>query len=196
MDEKTQSPHRHRGHDLVAIVVAGLLLSTAVRPALHAQDPAAAARIAKARAALAPVARMVGQWEGIADATVGPGQRLRIAQSEDISWGASETVLIIRGTGRGTTGADSGRVIFEAAALVWYDPEADRIRMVSHRDGQSVEPRFEVRADSIRWGFDVPGGRVEYAIVIADDTWHEVGHFVREGAPPFPIVEMRLRRRR
>lgn len=178
------------GHGLA--LVAALTLASVD---LGAQDPAAAARIERARAALRPVAKMAGQWEGIAEARMGPGTTLRIAQEEDIVWGASNTVLMIRGTGRGTTGADSGRVVFEAAALIWYDQEQDRLQMVSHRDGQSVEPQLEFRADTMFWGFEVPGGRVRYATVLTDSTWTEVGHFIREGAPPFEIVRLRLRRR-
>jgi hypothetical protein len=160
------------------------------------QDPNAAARVARAQAKLAPIGRMLGQWEGEAMVTSGPGGPMRVAQSEDIVAGAGGSVLFIRGTGRSTDAADRGRIVFEAAALVWYDAEADKVRMVTHRDGRSVEPTVEIRPDTIVWSFPVPGGSVRYTIALTADTWHEVGHFLREGAAPVGIIEMRLRRTR
>ncbi len=170
-----------------------LLLATPVL----AQDPraaATAAAIAKAKAALAPLAPLVGQWEGDASAMMGPGRTLRIRQSEDITWGAAGTVIFIKGTGRGVEGPTAGQVVFEAAGMIWFDAEAGRVRMMTHRDGQAVEPTVEIRPDSLIWGFAVPGGRVRYTIAFGNDTWHEIGEFLREGAPPIPTAELRLRR--
>ncbi len=164
---------------------------------LAAQDPraaATAAAIARARTALAPLAPLRGQWEGDASAMMGPGRTLRILQSEDITWGASGTVLIIKGTGRGTEGPTAGEVLFEAAAMFWFDPDSGRVRMTTHRDGQSVEPGLEFRPDTLIWGFAVPGGRVRYIIAYTNDTWHEVGEFLREGAPSVRTIDLRLKK--
>lgn len=164
---------------------------------LLAQDPraaATAAAIARARTALAPLAPLSGQWEGEANAMMGPGRTLRIRQSEDVTWGAGGTVLIIKGTGRGTEGPTAGAVIFEAAALLWFDPDSGRVRMTAHRDGQSVEPSLEFRPDTLIWGFAVPGGRVRYVIAFTNETWVETGEFLREGAPPVRTIELRLKK--
>lgn len=162
-----------------------------------AQDPraaATAAAIAKARAALAPLAPLAGQWDGEASAMMGPGRTLRIAQHEDVTWGSSGTVLVIKGTGRGTEGPSAGQVTFEATAVIWFDAEAGRVRMTTHRDGQSVEPTLEFRPDTLIWGFPVPGGRIKYTIAYTNDAWHEVGEFLRDGAPPIVTIDMKLRK--
>lgn len=156
-----------------------------------AQDPRAAADIARAKAALAAVAGLVGQWEGEAEARMGPGAPIRVRQSEDITWGASETAMIIRGTGRDPA---TNAINFEAVGVLWFDAEQGKLRMRTFRDGRSVEPELEIRRDTLVWGFSVPGGRVRYTIAWTAETWHEVGDFVREGAPPFRTIEMRLRR--
>jgi hypothetical protein len=52
----------------------------------------------------------------------------------------------------------------------------------------------QVRPDTLEWELAVPGGRVRYVIAFAGTVWHEVGHFLRDGAPPVQIIEMRLRR--
>lgn len=166
-----------------------LLLVLAIPAA--AQDPRAAADLQRAREALRPVAGLLGQWEGEASVRMGPGEPRRILQSEDIVWGASQSVIIIRGTGRDPSTRD---IVFEAAATLWFDAEAGRIRMRTHRDGRSVEPEVEIRPDTIIWGFPVPGGRIRYTIALTADTWHEVGDYITEGRPPMRTVEMRLRR--
>lgn len=156
-----------------------------------AQDPRAAADLARARAAVGPVAGLVGQWEGEASVRTGPGEPMKVLQSEDIVWGASQSVIMIRGTGRDPA---TRAIVFEAAGVVWYDADAGRIRMRTHRDGRSVEPEIEVRPDTLVWSFPVPGGRIRYTIALTADTWHEVGDFIPEGRAPMRTIEMRLRR--
>ena len=160
----------------------------------QARNPEADANVARARAAMAPLAGLVGKWTGDADVTIGRGQKRRIAQSEDIVWGAGETVILVRGTGRSTEAADEGTIVFEAAAVLWFDPDQGRVRMKTHRDGDSVEPEIEIKPDTLVWSFEVPGGRVRYVIAIDGDRWHETGHSVRAGAPAVDMIDMRLRR--
>jgi hypothetical protein len=178
------------------LALLGLLVTSSTLA--HGQDPRAAAQtaaaIARARTALAPLMPLVGEWEGEATAMTGPGRTLRIRQHEDVGVGASGTVLIIRGTGRGTEGESAGQVIFEAAAIIWFDAAAGRLRMQTHRDGQSVEPTLELRPDTLVWGFDVPGGRIRYTIAFDKERWHEVGEFIRPGAEPVRTIDLRLAR--
>jgi hypothetical protein len=151
---------------------------------------------AKERAGLAPLARMVGQWQGDASVNMGPNGTQQVTQHEDVVWGASQTVLMIRGTGRLKDGTP-GTIIFEAAAMMWYDADAKKLKMRAHRgEGVSMEPDVELRGDTLIWGFEMNGGRVQYTTVVTDTEWHEVGHFIRQGAPPFQMMEMRLKRLR
>jgi hypothetical protein len=150
----------------------------------------------RARAALAPLSALVGQWEGDAWAVTGPGPRKRYRQFEDVVHGAGGTVLIVRGTGRSMQAPDSGQVAFEAAAMIWFDPDSSKLRMRAHRaEGLSIVPEIELRPDTLVWGFPVPGGRVRYVIAYNRTDWHEVGHFLREGAAPMLFIDMRLKRK-
>ncbi len=159
--------------------------------ASSAQDPRAAADIAKAKDALKAVSRMAGQWAGEAEVRMGPGPALKVAQTEDITWGASGTVLIIKGTGRDPS---TKAVNFEAVGTIWFDAELNKLRMRTFNNGRSVEPELDIKGDTIVWGFPVPGGRVRYTIALTQDTWHEVGHYLADGRPPMPTIDMRLRR--
>lgn len=167
------------------------LLPLLLAAPLAAQDPAAAQNIAKAKAALAPVASMIGTWDGDATVMTGPGQTLAVKQHEDIVAGAMGTVIMIRGTGRDP---QTGAINFEAAGTVWFDVEAGKLRMRTFNNGRSIEPDVEIRPDTIVWGFAVPGGRIRYTIALTADTWHEIGEFIREGAAPIKTIDMRLRR--
>jgi hypothetical protein len=148
----------------------------------------------KERAGIAPLAKMVGQWQGDARVQMGPGEAQVVTQHEDVVFGAGQTVLMIRGTGRLKDG-NPGTIIFEAAAMIWYDSDANKLKMRAHRgEGVSMEPDVELRGDTLVWGFPMNGGLIRYTTVVTDTEWHEVGHFVREGMPPFQMMEMRLKR--
>jgi len=147
----------------------------------------------KERAGLAPLARLIGRWEGDATALVGREMK-SVRQFEEVVPGAGSTVLMVRGTGRLKDG-NPGTIIYEAAATIWYDASAQKLRMRAHRmEGVAVEPEVELKGDTLVWGFNVMGGRVRYTTVFNDSSWHEVGHFLREGAPPMQTMEMRLKR--
>jgi hypothetical protein len=144
------------------------------------------------RAAIAPLTKLVGTWEGDASAMVGSGQMEPARQHEEVSLGAGGTVVIVRGTGRLKR---DNRVIHDAAAMIWFDVATSKLKMRAHRmEGISVEPDLEFNGDTLIWGFAVPGGRVRYTTAFSDTDWHEVGHFIREGAPPVLMMEMRLKK--
>ncbi len=150
---------------------------------------------ARARAALAPLAALVGEWEGNATAMNGPGNSSKYRQHEDVVFGAGKTVLIVRGTGRAADGPTRGEIAFEAAAMVWFDADSSKLRMRAHRaEGVAVSADVELRPDTLIWGFPITGGRVRYVVAYNATDWHEVGQFHRDGAPPFTFIDMRLKR--
>jgi hypothetical protein len=182
---------------IATLLIASLSIASigTAQGATSAADAAkvAEARAARARAGVAPLAGLVGRWSGEAT-TVQRGGNLRVTQSEDVVWGAAQTVLFIRGTGRALEGPRTGEIVFEAAATVWFDADSNQVRVKTHRDGQVLEVVAEVKPDTLIWGFPVPGGRVRYVIAFGSDRWHEVGHFERPGAAPFKILDMTLAR--
>lgn len=151
---------------------------------------------AKAKAALAPLAKLVGQWEGEARVTLVPGAPAQTArQRYDITTESGGTVMRVKGVGRSTDGTVKGNSVFEANATVWYDQQQDRLRMMARQaQGDSVEASIEVRRDTLIWALPVQGGRIRFTIAYSNTDWHEVGHFIRDGAPPFQAVEMRLKK--
>jgi hypothetical protein len=162
--------------------------------ALTAQGPSAA-ETSRAKAALAPLARLVGTWEGDAKVILGPGPAQVVRQREEIALGAGGTVLTVSGIARATEGPTKGNVVFQASATVWYDHEMNKLRMRARRaEGDSVEADIQLRPDSLIWGFPAQGGRIRFTIAYTSTDWHEVVHFIREGGPPIPTIEMRLKK--
>lgn len=151
---------------------------------------------AKARAALAPLAKLVGQWEGDARVALGPGAPVQVVrQHEDITLDAGGTVLKVKGVGRSTEAATKGNVVFEATATVWFDHAMNKLRMRAYRAGaDSVDADFELRPDTLIWGLPVQGGRIRFTIAYSNTDWHEVGHFIPQGGTPIPTIDMRLKK--
>jgi hypothetical protein len=124
---------------------------------------------------------------------MGRGEMHDAKQREVVELGAGGTVLIVRGTG--TLPQENNRVIHDAAAMIWFDATTNKLKMRAHRmEGVSVEPDIEVKGDTLVWGFAVPGGRVRYTAIFSDTSWHEVGHFLREGMAPVLMIDMRLKK--
>jgi hypothetical protein len=145
------------------------------------------------RAAIAPLTKLVGVWEGPGSAMTGPGQMRSALQREVVELGAGGTVLIVRGTG--VLKEEANRVIHDAVATIWFDAAANKLKMRAHRmEGVVVEPDLELKGDTLVWGFAVAGGRIRYTTVFSSTDWHEVGHFIREGAAPILTMEMRLKK--
>jgi hypothetical protein len=177
------------------LVPAVLLVCAVAAPVRGQAQPGGGALAERARAALAPLSALVGQWEGDAQGAAGPGAMRRFRQSEDVVFGAGKTVLIVRGTGRSTEASNAGEIVYEAAASIWFDPDSSRLRMRAHRaEGLAINADIELKPDTLMWGFPVPGGRVRYTLAYSETDWHEVGHFLRDGAAPMQFIEMRLKR--
>lgn len=171
-----------------------LILLSAMPTLILAQSPGTA-DAAKARAALAPLVKLVGSWEGDARVTLVPGAPAQTAkQRYEITSEAGGTMMRVKGVARSADGTAKGG-LFEANAVVWFDQQQNRLRMMARQvQGDSVEATIEVRPDTLIWGFPIQGGRVRFTIAHSNTDWHEVGHFIRDGAPPFQAVEMRLKR--
>ena len=156
--------------------------------ALTAQD-------AKAKAALAPLQKLVGQWDGEARVTLMAGAGQVVRQHYDVTQGAGGTTLNLKGIGRATTPAGRDTVVFQANATLYYDDAQGRLRVRAHTaQGDSVSADVELRPDTLIWGFPLQGGRIRFTIAYSSTDWHEVGHFIPQGGQPIPTVDMRLKK--
>jgi len=150
---------------------------------------------AKAKAALAPLQKLVGQWDGEARVTLMAGAGQVVRQHYDVTQGAGGTTLNLKGIGRATTPAGRDTVVFQANATLYYDDAQGRLRVRAHTaQGDSVNADVELRPDTLIWGFPLQGGRIRFTIAYSSTDWHEVGHFIPQGGQPIPTVDMRLKK--
>ena len=178
--------------------------STNLIPSLTAiqQGPAKGAGAAETREAMKKLAFLAGRWEGTADLTQGQGGRaMTLNQSEDIRFKIGGTVLLIEGTGRQPPTADGklGPVVFEALAVITYDPAKKGYVMRAFTERGYVNPEIEIGEEELIWRFDTPDGvgKARYHIMIDEQRrWRETGEFSRDGGETWQkFIDMSLERK-
>lgn len=131
-----------------------------------------------------------GKWEGSGWASNPDGSRVEFTQSEDIQLKLDDTILVVEGTGRNP---ETKEVTFNAFAVFSYDSESQNYSIQSHlATGQSTMASGTFKEEQFIWGFDVPGGKVQYTMTIDGDKWNEYGEFSRDGSQWFKFMEMNL----
>src|SRR6185295_14653723 len=63
---------------------------------------------------------LVGKWSGDASVWRGPGEPMKIRQSEEIEYRLEGLVMLVQGTGRNA----EGKIVFQALATISYDEQA------------------------------------------------------------------------
>ena len=172
-----------------------LLLLFALPAPLVAQSRGAS-DAAKAKAALAPFAKLAGQWEGDARVMLVPGQPPQVVrQREEITLTNGGTILKRVGVGRSTAPGAKDSVVLRASGTLWYDNTMNKLRLMAQANGSdSVEADIQVKPDTLIWGFPIQGGRLQFTIAYTSTDWHEVGHFIPNGMNPIPAMEMRMKK--
>ena len=150
---------------------------------------------AKAKAALAPLMKLVGQWDGDARVSLMPGQTQVVRQHYDVTSGAGGTTLNLKGMGRITTPAGKDSVVFQANATLFYDAAMSKLRVRAKvAQGDSVLAEVEQRPDTLIYGFPLQGSRIRFTIAYSNTDWHEVGQLIMPNGNAIPTVEMRLKK--
>ena len=152
---------------------------------------------AKAKAALAPLTKLVGQWDGEARVSLIPGATPQVVrQHYDVTSGPGGTTLNLKGTGRTTTPAGKDSVVFQASATVFYDDALGKLRVRAKlaQGGDSVLAEVEQRPDTLIYGFPLQAGRIRFTIAYSNTDWHEVGQLILANGNAIPTVDMRLKK--
>jgi hypothetical protein len=151
-----------------------------------------------AKAAMTPLAWLVGRWSGEGTHTGQAGTQV-VHQTEDVRPALEGSLLVVEGTGRepGPDG-EPGDVVFRAFAVLSAGDAPGRYRFAAWNAGRFVDAGAEVAEDgTLTWGFETPdGGRVEYVIRRPEpDVWHEEGSYFAPGQDTGrPFFEMTLHR--
>ena len=141
---------------------------------------------------------LVGNWKGKGWMQMGPGQRSETSVTESVQSKLGGRVFVIEGLGRaGSEGNSEGRIVHNAFAFLFYDPESSRFRMRAFlANGQSVDAQTHYQDGVFEWSFQVPQGRIQYRIRLNEkQQWHEEGSITLDGGKSFQkFFEMTLDR--
>ena len=157
--------------------------------------PVAAQQVSPPAGAVAPLAYMIGKWEGPAWIDMGPGGRHELTQREWVSTAAGGNVLTIVGQGTEKMADGSLRLAHDAYAVMYRDRDGKIAFRAFRGDGNWLDPELVMGEHGFVWSFTDPrGGRIRYTMThTAQDEWNEVGE--REaGGTWVKFYEMTLRR--
>lgn len=173
---------------IATMVAASTLIFTTAALAQRA-DPATL--IAAQREALKPLAMMDGVWRGPAWTILPSGVKHDIIQTERIGPFLDSSVKVMEGRGYDLT---SGKVSFNAFAVLSFDIQAKGFSLHSYAQGYSGDFKLTPTGDGYVW--EIPAGpmTIRYTAVIKNGTWHEWGDRVAPGAEPVRFFDMNLKR--
>lgn len=169
--------------------------ATAAQPGGAAKPSTASARpdaakAAQQRDALAKLARLDGEWRGTATYRRPSGEPYRMVQTERVGPMLDGTIRVIEGRGHGPDGS----LVFNAFAIVSYDPATRAYTMRSYAGGGAGDFPFRPTDDGFEWEIPAGDATTRYRATVRDGRWEQVGERIVAGQPPQPFFEMSLER--
>jgi hypothetical protein len=171
-------------------LIAIALLGSSISSAAQAPDN----RINKEK--LAPLLAWVGKWKG-EGTMMGPGGEKKSTVDEKVEAKLDNTVLVVEGLGKSIDPSTKAELtVHNALGIISFDAASNQYRFKTYtKEGRSSDGWFNVLSESnYQWGFETPGGKVRYSIVIdgGKKTWNEIGEFSQDGNTWRKFFEMNL----
>src|ERR1019366_4045686 len=123
-----------------------LVLLTGLVQMAYSQQQAA---VATQREAMKKLDFLVGKWSGEGTVVRGPGDPLKLRQTEDVQWKLDGLVMVVEGTGRNA----EGQVVFQAFATIAYDETTSTYRFRAYNDGHYLDTELKVTPGGFAWGY-------------------------------------------
>ncbi len=175
------------GRRVLSALCSGVMASLAVLAV--AQSPSNEAAVQ--REAMQKLAFLAGHWSGPISIVRGPGEPLRLTQTEDVQFKLGGLVLLIQGK----SATADGKVQFEALATVAYESTSQSYHFRAYHDGNYIDAPLTVLADGFSWGYTSGPAKIVNAMhLTAKDEWQESTVVTYGNNPPRPSVEMLLTR--
>ena len=92
---------------------------------------------------------VVGKWSGDALVMRGPGEPMRLRQSEEAQYKLDGLVMLIEGAGCNA----EGQIVFQALAIIAYDDATSTYRFRAYNDGRYLDTALIVRPNGFAWGY-------------------------------------------
>ena len=164
-----------------------LALAVSLAAAGYGQQPNVAAQ----RDAMKKLGFLEGKWSGDGTVVRGPGEPMKLRQSEDVQFKLDGLVMVVEGTGRNA----GGQVVFRALATIAYDDMTSTYRFRAYNDGRYLDTELKVTADGFAWGYTAGPLKVNNTMrLTGKGEWAETTETQFGDAPPRKSVEMTLRK--
>jgi hypothetical protein len=151
------------------------------------QQPSAAAQ----REAMKKLDFLAGKWSGPASVSQGPGEPMKLTQSELVQYKMDRLVMLVEGTGRDA----NGKIVFQALATISYDDTKSSYRFRAYNNGHYLDTELKVTPQGFEWGYIAGPLKVNNVMRINEKgEWAEVTESAYGGTPPRRSVEMALQR--
>ena len=99
-------------------------------------------------------ARMIARNSALSsgDAVVmrGPGETVKVRQTEEVKYKLNGLLLLIEGTGRNP---DTGDAVFNALATISYDDASGVYHFRAYNDGRYLDTELKVPEKGFEWGY-------------------------------------------
>lgn len=145
--------------------------------------------IAEQAQALDKLAIMDGEWRGPAW-TVLPDGVHRFTQTERIGPLLDGSIRLIEGRSYDA----SGKTVFNAFAVLSYDPDTQAYNMHARAQGRVGDFKFVPTADGYTWEIPAGPATIRYTAVIKGGHYEETGERLMPGQAPVKIFNMQLTR--
>jgi hypothetical protein len=134
---------------------------------------------------------LVGKWSGEADVTRGPGDLLKLTQTENVQYKLDGLVMLVEGEGRN---ADGNRV-YSALATIAFDDAAGVYHFRAYNSGRYLDTELTVTADGFSWGFTPGPVKINNTMKLSDKgEWVEATDVTMGSQPPRHTMQMTLKK--
>ena len=162
--------------------IAGIAFAQPPRPNVKAQADA-----------MKKLAFLAGTWTGDAT-TARANQKIKVRQTEEVTYKLGGLVLLIEGTGRNP---ESGEVMFRALATVSYDDAAGVYHFRAYNDGSYIDTELKVPDKGFEWGYKAGPAQIAFAMKLNDaGEWVESGDVTVGNAAPQRFFDMTVRKQK
>lgn len=158
----------------------------AADPKRHDPAPIMAAQ----REAMMSLAQLDGTWRGTATMMSPDGQSRELTQTERVGSFLDGSVKVIEGRGYDA----EGKIVFNAFAIVSFDPAKKTYNFRSYAHGRSGDFVFNPTTEGFTWEIPAGPATMRYTATVKDGTWSEIGERLVPGQPPVRFIELNLKR--
>ena len=162
-----------------------LILTTTIIAQGQQQQPGISAQ----RDAMQKLNFLVGKWTGDATVTRGPGEPIKLTQTEVVQYKLDGLVLLIEGTGRDP----DGKAVFNALATISYNDDTFTYHLRAYEGGHYLDTELKVLPHGFSWGYDAGPAKISNTMHLTEKgDWSETTEATVGSNPPRKSVEMLL----